>query len=140
MANLQFQGCIGGPHHHITSPYIVTGDWNNFGPQLSVGGARAISLWLDLHIGDSHKVHIRILAKHNYDPDQIYAFTLKDVNPIMVKVNDEMIELRDDVDQKIILCWTLDGLIPFVQFQAKAILIGDPAAEIMSAHVTTSVR
>lgn len=117
----------------LTSNQTLTAGWVNLGAEINCEGALSIALWIDLDVNNSTNVRIRALAR-NAAGGSDYVFPIKTTYASNVKVQSEYIELDVDADQKIILETTLDGLVPFVQFQVMAEVAGVPAGIILSAN------
>jgi len=142
MANLDFPGIIGGPHElvAVASPQTITAAWVDLGAELYVAGASSAGLWVNLDINGSTNVRLRVLAKHASDGADEYVLPIRAVGASSVLVEDEYIEFNDDDDQKMLLPWSLNGTVPYVQFQVMAGALGAPAGIILSAYVTTALR
>jgi len=141
MANLDWPGVIKGPEQLLTGAQDLTGTWADLGDKLFVAGARSLGLWLDLDINNSQNARVRLLAIWEDDAaaDE-YVLPIRTVGASDVKVEDEYIEFNVDADQKMLLSWDLDGLVPRVQVQVMAGVLGAaPVGQIETAYVTTAV-
>lgn len=139
MANLEFDGRIGGPHTLIAAAQDLTANWADLGAELTVGGARFLGLFVELDINGSANARVRVLAKHTSAGTNEYVLPIRTVGASDVKVEDEYMEFNVDADQSMLLSWDLDGLVPYVQFQVMAGAVGAPAGQIDSAVVTTAI-
>lgn len=139
MANLNFPGKIGGPHTLTTVAQDLTANWVDLGAELHVAGARFIGLWVNLDINLSNNARIRLIAKHVDAGTDEYVLSIHTIGASDVKVEDEYIEFNVDADQKALLVWDLDGVVPYVQFQVQAGTVGGTAGQIDSSYVTTGV-
>ena len=126
MANLKFEGRIGGPEQLISTPQTLTGAWADLGNELDVKGARTIGLWIDMAVNDSLSIVARIVIKHTLAGSD-YLLPFQSLTPNPVQGNDSL------------LTWELDSVIPFATIQVMAGTVGSTAAEISSAHVTTAL-
>jgi len=142
MINLNFTGVIRGPKELVApaSPQTITGAWADLGAELHVAGAGAAGLWANLDINGSTDVRLRLLAKRTSAGADEYVPPIRTVGASVVAVEDEYIEFTNDVDQKMLISWNMDGLIPYIQFQVMAGTLGAPAGIILSAYVTTTLR
>jgi len=142
MAILMFPGIIGGPHELLAaaSPQDLTAAWADLGAELLVAGASSIALWANFDINDSTNVRVRLLAKHASAGADEYVLPIRTVGTSSVLVEDEYIEFNDDADQKMVISWDLNGLVPYIQFQVMAEVAGATPGQIDSAYVTTALR
>lgn len=69
---------------------------------------------------------------------QMNFFSIHTVSTSAINVEDEYVEFTDDVDQKILLSWDLEGVVPYAQLQIQAGTVGITAAQIDSCIVTMS--
>jgi len=142
MPNLDFPGIQKGPVELIAaaSPQNLTGSWADLGDELDVEGAHFIGLFVNLDINDSANARVRLLAKRTSAGTDEYVLSIRTVGASDVKVEDEYVEFNGDADQKMLLSWDLDGLVPFAQFQVQVGTVGSTAGQIDSAYVTTATR
>ena len=111
-----------------------TDSWVDIGSEIQTEGYRNLLLWLNVDINDTNNPRIRILAKRAYGGTDEYVLPIKTIGTSDVKVEDEYIELNDDADQKIVLSWNLDNLMPVVQVQIQAGTVGASAGQIESIY------
>ena len=141
MPNLDFPGIQKGPAELIAaaSPQNLTGSWADLGDELDVEGAHFIGLFVNLDINDSANARVRLLAKRTSAGTDEYVLSIS-VRASNVKIEDKYVELNADADQKRLLVWDLNGLVPFAQFQVQVGTVGSTAGQIDSAYVTTATR
>ena len=138
---LDFPGILGGPEELVAaaSPQTLTALWADVGSELYVQGARSVALWIQLDINGSTNARVRCLAKHESAGALEYSLPIRTVGASAVLVEEEYVEFNVDADQNVILSWDLDGLVPYVQFQAQVGAVGAHAAQIDSAIATSAL-
>jgi hypothetical protein len=114
----------------------LTGAWADLGGEIQMQGYRYVGLYLQVDINNSANVRIRLLAKTANAGTVEYPLELKTVGTSDVKVEDHYFELNVDVDQNIMLTWSIDNIIPWGQFQVMAGTVGATAGQIDSALYT----
>lgn len=125
-----------GPQIILDTPQVITVDWENLGPVLDCRAMNMIALWLKVDINDSQDVRIRARMKHDAISSDYYFLPIRATYPTVVRINPEYKELDTDADQNVVLSWTLDHMVPFIQFQVQAGHIGPIAAQIEEARIT----
>lgn len=119
-----------------TEAQSFTGGWVDYGSELSVDGAQTIAVWVDIDVNDTNNACIRLLAKHTQGGADEYVLPIKIETATVVNVEDEYFELITDEDAKRIINFTLDKIVPYVQFQIKAETPGATPGQILSSKYT----
>lgn len=125
-----------GPQPLISSAQNLTGAWADLGGEIGTSGVRFFGLWLNVDINDANNPRIRLLAKHTESHADEFSLPIHTVGTSDVKVEDEYLELNVDADQKLMVSWELDRLVPFVQVQVMAGVAGATPGQIDAALVT----
>ena len=107
---------------HITAAYELAADdtWYDLGDEVETHELMTFATWIELDVGDGTGFRVRLLAKNPYSTTLEYVLPIKTVSASDVKVEDHYVEFNDDSDQKMIITWSLDGVIPKVQVQVQA--------------------
>ncbi len=125
-----------GPQKLITSPQEFTSGWLNIGREYDTRYVLMVALWLDVAINLSEGLQVRILAKHTADHANAYSLPIRAIAPDVMNLSGEFGKLTANNDQQLIVSWDLDGLIPAIQFQIKADVVGSRAASMDSCILT----
>jgi len=138
--SLNFPGIIKGPETLVAAaaPQALTANWVDLGNEQYVAGARRAGLWLTLDINDSTDARVRCLAKHENAGAEEYTLSIRTVGASDVKLEPEYFEFNVDEDRLMLLSVELDGLVPYVQFQVQAGVVGATAGQIDAAYLTTA--
>ncbi len=136
---LDFKGNFQGPVSLIAAPQALTANWVDLGDEQFVQGARHLGLYVDLDINDSTNARVRALAKLTDGGALEYVLPIRTVAGAIVQLEDQVLEFNVDADQQMVLSWELDGLVPRVQFQVQAGVVGAAAGQIETAWVTTGL-
>lgn len=118
----------------ISSAQDLTVSWAALGSQQTSGGFSSAGLYLDVDINDSENVRIRALVRHTTG-GATFLLPIKTVASNNVKVEPEYIEFNVDSDQKMLISWDLDRVIPFIEFQVQVSAVNTTAAQIDSANL-----
>ncbi len=142
-AGLEFNGRLVGPAEIIsaasqTELIISQSDWIDIGGEQKVSGANSLALWLHIIKNDSKNGQVRLITKHQLLAVDEYVVPIKSINPISIQITNEIINL-EDADQKIVLTWTLNGVVPLVKFQIRVGTVGAVPGKILSAYITTAI-
>lgn len=139
---LNFTGLIKGPETLLAAanPLTLSVGWQDLGDEIDVRGAQTIALWLSLTINNSLDVRVRALFKLTEDGATEYIPPIRTVAAAVVTLEDELLEFNTDADHDTPLSWTLDGIVPFVQFQVQVGTVGTTPATIDEAQVTSAAR
>lgn len=129
-----------GPFTLISSAQNFTGSWADLGSEIAVNGFNSIGLWLNIDINDSVNTRVRLIAKHTTAGTNEYSLPLKDASATEVSVVGEYYEFTSDADQKIVLSWDIDNVIPIVQFQIQAGTAGASPGQIDDAVYTIGYK
>lgn len=114
----------------------LTTSWTDYGAEIDTDGHEHISLWLDMDINDSQNARIRMLAKYASSGADEYVLPIKTVTSSVVTVESEYFEFMVDENQKRIIEFDLDNVVPFVQFQIQAGTVGSTAGQILDTMYT----
>lgn len=125
----------------IAAAQNLTASWADLGPEIALSGYTRLTVWLAVDINDGYNVRARCLGKHTAASALEYVMPILKPNTttdgyFAIYAEDEYIELNDDVDQNMILTWTVDNTIPYVQIQVMAVTPGAGPAQIDDAQVT----
>lgn len=112
----------------------LTANWVDLGGEISTANVQHIGVYINLDINDSNNARVRLLAKHTSAGADEYTLPIRTVSASVVSVEGEYIEFNVDADQKVILEFTLDGVVPFCQIQVQAGTVGATAGQIDGAH------
>ena len=127
----------------LATPQVLTGSWANLGGEQDTSGKSSIGLFVVLDIQSSGDARVRALAKHTSGGDN-FVLPIKTVGSGSVAVEAEYIEFTNDADQKMLLSWDLDRIIPYIQFQVSVGSVGSTGgnleAEIDDAFITKGWR
>jgi len=126
-----------GPEAIIAAAQDFTATWLELGAEIPTSGVTHLGVWLVLTIHDSTDLRIRALAKHTSAGTDEYEIPIRVLSATDVKVQGGYIEFNVDADQKVILCVPLDGVVPFIQLQIEAGVLGvGTDAHVDSAYTT----
>lgn len=120
----------------ISAAQNLTASWVDLGFEIDCKGYDSLGLWLTLDINDTNNARVRVLVKHTKAGSEEYVLPIRTVSASDVKVEDEYIEFNTDADQKMVLSWQLDNVIPFIQIQVMAGTVGASAGQIDAAYAT----
>lgn len=109
-----------------------TAVWVNYGPEICTDGLFCLSAWLDLQKNNSEDMRIRALAKHTKGGDG-YVFPIKNTTSSVVSIDDEYFEFTTDEDEKRVISFAVDCVIPYVQFQIQAGVVGGSPGKILNS-------
>lgn len=123
-----------GPLALISAAQDLTANWVDLGGEISTENVQHIGIYINLDINNSQDARVRLLAKHTSAGTDEYNLPIRTVSASDVKVEDEYIEFNVDADQKMILEFDLDGIVPFCQIQVQAGTVGATAGQIDSAY------
>jgi len=119
-----------------TLPQNFTASWVDLGTEQSTSSAQTATLFLGLEVNDSLNMRIRALGMHATGGTE-FMMPIKTVTATQVDTEGEFIEFSQDVDQNIIISFSLSGTIPFVQFQIQAGTVGGTAGQVVEANLIT---
>ena len=125
-----------GPQQILSTPQAFTTGWVDLGGELDTRGIGSIALWLNLDVNDGANMRVRALGKHVLDGTDEYNFPIETIGASVVSAEVRYVEFNVDGDQKIVLSWDLDHIVPAVQFQISAGTVGATDAQVDSAYVT----
>ncbi len=118
----------------VASAQNFTGAWSDLGPEIDCRGFAQIALYVSIDINDTEDARIRALAKHTLDDSDEYCFPIATASSSDIAIEDEYVELTDDADQKLILQWETNNVVPWIQFQIEAGTVGGSAGNVASAY------
>jgi hypothetical protein len=134
------QGTTEGPITLISAPLDFNTSWIDLGPEIAVGGFNTIGVWLEIDINDSTDFRVRVLGKHTAAHTDECVLPIFTTSSTVIAVDDEYYEFTFDLDQKFVLSWSIDCLVPFVQVQISAGYTHTPplefAGQILDARLT----
>lgn len=128
------------PAELISAAQSFTASWVDLGSEQSVLGYNSIAIWINLNINFDQDLRVRALAKHESAGSDEYLFPIKTVGTSDVKVESEYIEFNVDADQKSILIFETNNLIPYMQFQIQAGVSNANAGRVDSAYITKGFK
>jgi len=124
----------------LSAAQPLTDTFADLGDEIRTNNFESFGLFLVLDINTSQDVQIRAMAKHTANSADEFAIPIRTVSSSDVKIQDEVIELNDDVDQKVILQVDTDYIMPYVQIQVRAGTVGGTPGEITSAVIVRSQK
>lgn len=110
-----------------------TASWVDYGSEIGTDGHIHMSIWLNVDINDTVDARIRVLVKHTGGGSDEYSIPIKTVTDSVVSIKPEYYELSNDVDQKMVISFDLDNIVPFVQIQIQAGTVGSTAGQILDS-------
>jgi hypothetical protein len=125
----------------IAAAQTITTAWADLGPEIALAGYTKVALWLNLTIGQANNIRVRALAKHTSAGTEEYSLPITRVEapdgaPWFLSSQAEFVEFDLDADQKAILTWDIDNVIPFVQFQVMMVTDGGTDPTVATANIT----
>ncbi len=114
-----------------------TASWVDYGSEIGTDDFNTIALWLNIDINNTQDARLRILAKHTGGGDE-YVLPIKVETATVVNIEDEYYELVTDEDEKRVISFTLDKVVPFVQVQIQAGTVGVSAGQVLDSKYTLS--
>lgn len=129
---------IDGPDSLLGAPQDVTAAWVDLGAEITMGGYTHLGVWVDLDINDSENVRIRALAKHTAAGGDEYFLPILSVSVSDIKIQDEYFEFNEDIDQKVLVKVPTDNLVPVIQLQVMAGVVGGTAGQVDDLQITRS--
>lgn len=127
-----------GPESILAAAQDVTAAWVDLGAEISMVGFTHMGVWVNLDINNSENVRIRAIAKHTAAGADEYFLPIESISASDIKIQDEYFEFNDDVDQRVLLKIPTDNLIPYIQLQVTAGVVGATAGQIDSLYITRS--
>jgi hypothetical protein len=123
----------------LSAALTLTAAWQDIGtlvgPIIHTADYDLAALWVRLDINDSTGVQFRVLASPTKEFTNSYVLPIQDVAASLVGVTPEVFELSNDVDQNIILPFSMADIAPYVKFQVQTTVVGASAGQILSAKV-----
>lgn len=116
-----------------------TDSWVDYGPEICIDDRKGLSLWLNLKINDTQDMRIRPMARCIPGGDD-YVLPLKTLTATVINVEDEYFEFTTDEDQKRVISFVFGCVIPYVQFQIKAGLVGVTAGQVLNSNYSLHHR
>ncbi|CAK0762888.1 hypothetical protein CCP3SC1AL1_310006 [Gammaproteobacteria bacterium] len=118
----------------ISASQNLTNAFANLGSTINVGDAKECVLWAKVDIGTSTNVQFKIWGKIEEDSTDLYEFPIKTITASLIKIEDEVVELNVNVDQNIMISFTTNYTVPYIQIQVKDSASGTGA--ITEAYLT----
>ncbi len=112
-----------------------TTSWEDYGDEIGTDGFNTIGLWLNIVINNTQNVRFRTLARYT-DGGYNYLLPSKVKTPSVVNVGEEYHEIIDDIDARRVISFTLDRIVPFIQIQIQAEIVGATAGQILDSKYT----
>jgi hypothetical protein len=120
----------------IAAPQDLTALWVDLGSEVDCRGYNTIGIWITLDINDSTDARIKVLAKHTFGGAEEYSMPISIVGATDVKITEEYMEFDVDADQLIVISCTTANIIPYIQVQVQADVVGAVAGQIDAAYIT----
>ena len=108
----------------ITSVQTITGSWADIGDEIESDGYKDIGFWIKVTANDSQNIQFRYLAKHTSGHADEYEIMIETISSGIESEDPVIHELTRDIDQKIFHHFSIQGEIPFLQAQVRAITPG----------------
>ncbi len=122
----------------ISSPQLFTTSFVDLGVPIDCVGFNNLAIWIKIDINDSLNARIRALGKFAIDDVDEYFFPIKTVSSSDIKVETEYVEFNIDQDQSYVINYSINNVIPYVQFQISVGTLGAIPGSILSAYITRS--
>ncbi len=120
-----------------SSAQSFTAEWVDYGGEIGTDGFDIVALWLNIVINDTQNARFRALAKHT-GGGAGYVLPINVETATVVNVEDEYYEIVTDEDAKRIVSFTLDRIVPFVQIQIQAGIVGTIPGQVLDSKYTLS--
>ena len=122
------------PASLIAAPVTLSTTWTDLGNEVSLESFDHVGLWVSLTISDSVNARVRLLGKRAFAGTDEYVMPIVTVGTADVKVEDEYYEFNVDADQKMVITWDIDNVLPVGQFQVQVSAVNTTAGQIESAY------
>ena len=120
----------------ISTPLTLTSSFQDIGDVIVVGDHDLAALWVNLDINDSSAIQFRAVGSDTEAFTVSYNLPTQDITASLTSVEAQLIQLTNDLDQKIILPFSISDAIPFIKFQVKATSVGSTAGQLLTAKVS----
>lgn len=117
------------------TPQSFTNSWENYGGEVGTDGYGTIVLWLNIDINNTRDARFRVLAKPTAGGLE-YVLPINIETASVVNVEDEYHEIITDEDARRILSFELDKVIPFIQIQMQAGVVGLEPGQVLDSMYT----
>lgn len=127
-----------GPETLLGTAQDVTAAWADAGAEIPMSGYTKLGVWINIDINDSENFRIRALAKHTSAGSDEYVVPIRTVYTDKVTLEDEYLEFNDDEDQLVLFEVDTNNLIPYIQLQIQAGVVGATAGQADEIVITKS--
>lgn len=119
--------------------------WEDLGPEISTDGYTRIGLWIQIANNTSTKVKVRCLVKHTAADTAEYPLPILKADTAAagsygIFAEEESVDIYFSgatQTRMLLLTWTLDNVVPYVQFQIQATdAVGGPVRPVVNAANT----
>jgi len=122
------------PQPAIKTAQNITTSWADLGEVMNLGDVEILNLWINLDVNGAADVQFRIVPMKSATATDFYSTPIAAATSTTVKITPENFTLDNDVDQKIMIPFTLSGVIPYGKIQVQAGTAG--TGQILNADVT----
>jgi hypothetical protein len=119
----------------ITTAQDYTTSWADLGDEIDTHGIKNIALWIENDSNSGTGLQVQLLGKNTYSTTLEFNMPIKTVSSTSVLVEENVATFTDGSDTKFLIGFTLDMVVPKVQFQVKATGAGS-TAQVDSASYT----
>jgi len=136
MANerLSWSGDWRGPKNLGTAT-LGTG-WTTIGSAFLLHGARHLAAYVDLTINTSVDTRFRLRSLYE-SGGSAYVVPISTAGEV-IAATEQYIELDSDANQRTVLRWELQGVLPYGQLQASVGTAGGTAATLNSCYLVSA--
>ena len=127
-----------GPETLVSVAQDVTAAWADSGAEIPMSGYTKLGVWINIDINDSENFRIRALAKHTSAGADEYIVPIRTVYTDKVSIEEEYLEFNDDEDQLVLFEIDTNNLVPYVQLQIQAGVVGATAGQADEIVITKS--
>lgn len=125
-----------GPETLVSTAVDFTAAFADLGVEIPCAGYKKIGVWLTLDVNDSENMRIKALAKHTSGGAEEYNLPIESAAPDKITVQDEYYEFVDDNDQLVLLTIEVDNIVPYLQLQIQAGVVGATAGQADAVYIT----
>lgn len=119
----------------LTTAQNLTDAMANLGAEIDTRGYNYMLIWIDLDINLSNNARIQPLAKRAAAAALEYGYPIYSAGTTDVGVENLYFEWTTDEDKQTMLEINLKGMIPYIQLQVMAEVVGGTAGQIESCYV-----
>lgn len=125
-----------GPETLVGAAQDLTAAFADLGAEIPMSGYKKLGVWLTIDINDSENARIKALAKHTSGGSEEYNLPIESIAPDVITIQDEYYEFNDDSDQLVLLTIETNNIVPYIQLQVEAGVVGGTAGQIDKAYIT----